>query len=210
LEKVKGMKVKLFESMGFSANCYALEIGDEIALIDVGQMTLDIMTYIAENIGRIKYVLLTHNHFDHIGGVAKALEMTDAKLAIHEADGKNLTDPTYNMTSRVGLSNPDFSVDLMLKDGDILPLGGETIRVIHTPGHTVGGVCYLVGDVIFSGDTLFAGTVGRTDFAGGDMAVLLESLQKLASLSGDFTVYPGHEEATTLAYEIKTNPYFRM
>jgi len=204
------MKVKLFESMGFSANCYALEIGDEIALIDVGQMTLDIMTYIAENIGRIKYVLLTHNHFDHIGGVAKALEMTDAKLAIHEADGKNLTDPTYNMTSRVGLSNPDFSVDLMLKDGDILPLGGETIRVIHTPGHTVGGVCYLVGDVIFSGDTLFAGTVGRTDFAGGDMAVLLESLQKLASLSGDFTVYPGHEEATTLAYEIKTNPYFRM
>ena len=204
------MKVKLFESYGFSANCYALEIGDEAALIDVGETTPEILEYIAEKGDSIRYVLLTHNHFDHIGGVDKVLKLTDAKLCIHSEDGKGLSDPTYNLTSRVGLSNPSLKVDLMLRDGDELILGGETIKVIHTPGHTVGGVCYVVGDVIFSGDTLFAGTVGRTDFVGGDMNALLCSLQKLAKLSGDYVVYPGHEEATTLAREINTNPYFRM
>lgn len=204
------MKVKLFSSYGFSANCYALEIGDEVALIDVGEITPEILEYVAEKGESLKYVLLTHNHFDHIGGVDKVLELTNAKLAIHAEDGKNLTNPSYNLTSRVGLSNPRLNVDIMLQDGDRLPLGGETICVIHTPGHTVGGVCYVVGDVIFSGDTLFAGTVGRTDFIGGNMDTLLHSLKKLSELTGDYVVYPGHEEATTLSREINTNPYFRM
>lgn len=204
------MKVKLFNSYGFSANCYALEIGEETALIDVGEITPELLEYIDEKGDWIKYVLLTHNHFDHIGGVEKVLELTKAKLAIHKADGENLSNPSYNLTYRVGLTNPVLTVDIMLQDGDELTLGGETIKVIHTPGHTVGGACYLVGDVIFSGDTLFAGTVGRTDFVGGDMMTLLASLQKLADLEGDYSVYPGHEEATTLSREIKTNPYFRM
>lgn len=204
------MKVKLFPSYGFSANCYALEIGNEAALIDVGEVTPEILEYVSEKGESLKYVLLTHNHFDHIGGVDKVLELSDAKLAIHAEDGKNLTNPSYNLTSRVGLSNPALRVDIMLQEGDELLLGGETIRVIHTPGHTLGGVCYVVGDVIFSGDTLFAGTVGRTDFVGGDMDTLLHSLKKLSELEGDYVVYPGHEEATTLSREINTNPYFRM
>lgn len=197
-------------NVGFSANCYALEIGEEAALIDVGSVTPEILDYIAEKGEKIKYVLLTHNHFDHICGVEKVLEQTSAKLAIHEYDGENLADPLYNLTDRVGLPNPDISADILLKDGDELLLGGSKIKVIHTPGHTLGGACFLVEDAIFSGDTLFCGTVGRTDFIGGDMSVLLNSLKKLSLLSGDYKVYPGHEESTTLKHEIKTNPYFRM
>ncbi len=131
------MKVKLFLNSGFSANCYALEIGEESALIDVGTVTPEILQYIAEKGDNIKYVLLTHNHFDHICGVEKVLEHTTAKLAIHEEDGKNLTNPLYNLTDRVGLPNPDISADILLGDGDELPLGDSQIKVIHTPGHTL-------------------------------------------------------------------------
>lgn len=204
------MNVKRFQNFGFSANCYALEIGDETALIDVGEVTPEILSYIEKKGSTIKYVLLTHNHFDHIGGVEKVLEHTSAKLAIHVEDGKNLTNPLYNLTNKVGLPNPNISADILLKDGDELPLGESKIKVVHTPGHTLGGVCYVVEDVIFSGDTLFCGTVGRTDFIGGDMGVLLSSLKKLSTLCGNYNIYPGHEESTTLEQEINTNPYFRM
>lgn len=204
------MNVKKFQSLGFSANCYALEIGEEVALIDVGEATSEILSYIAEKGDSIKYILLTHNHFDHICGVEKVSELTRAKLAIHEQDGKNLANPLYNLTDKVGLPNPNLSADILLKDGDELPLGDSKIKVIHTPGHTLGGACFVVDDVLFSGDTLFCSTVGRTDFIGGDMRVLLCSLKKLSALGGNYKVYPGHEQSTTLEQEIKTNPYFRM
>ncbi len=204
------MNVKLFAPRGFSANCYALEINNETALIDVGDASEEVLEYVNSNRDKIKYILLTHNHFDHICGVENVLKLTDAKLAMQVLDAENLSNPTYTLTNQVGLPNPKISADLMLSDGDALTLGGETVTLIHTPGHTLGGACYKVCDVIFSGDTLFCGTVGRTDFPGGDYATLLNSLKKLASLQGDYKIYPGHEMATTLRAEIENNPYFRM
>lgn len=204
------MKVTKFLSLGFSANCYALEIGDEAALVDVGAVTPEILSYVAEKGDKIKYILLTHNHFDHIYGVPEVLQSCSAKLVIHEQDGINLTNPLYNLTRKVGLPEFTTEADILLKNGDELPLGDKTIKVIHTPGHTQGGACYVIDDVIFSGDTLFRGTIGRTDFLDGDFSLLLNSLKKLSTLKGDYKVYPGHEEATTLSDEINNNPYFRM
>ncbi len=204
------MNVKQFATVGFSANCYAIEVNGEIALVDVGATTPEILDYVADNWDKIKYILLTHNHFDHICGVEEVLKMTSAKLAIHEEDGKNLTNPLYNLTARVGLPNPEITPDIMLKDGGLLPLGDKQIKAIHTAGHTLGGACYVIDDVIFSGDTLFCGTIGRTDFVGGDLNELLNSLKKLSTLEGDYKVYAGHDMPTTLRHEINYNPYFRM
>ncbi len=204
------MNIKTFSPHGLSANCYALEIENEIALIDVGFATSEILEYVKGNKEKIKYILLTHNHYDHICGVEEVLRHTEAQLALHKADAENLTDVNYNLTLLAGVPNPQISADIKLSHGDSLPLGGKEIKVIHTPGHTLGGVCYVVDDIIFSGDTLFCGTVGRTDFLGGDFGTLCTSLKRLAELSGDYRIYAGHDVPTTLKRELETNPYFRM
>lgn len=164
--------------------------------------------------GRIhlRYLLLTHGHFDHILGAEIIRDKTGAKVGIHQSDAPCLKDPWASLAEPMGLKkegHPSMEPDLLLADGDLLPLGDAQIQVIHTPGHTRGGVCYRCGDFLFTGDTLFAGSFGRTDFPGGNMEELAASCRRLASLAGDLRVLPGHGEETTLDAERSDNPILR-
>lgn len=156
-----------------------------------------------------KYILLTHGHFDHVLGVSKLKDSTDAAIYIHEADAAALYDTKVSLGAMVGASHEPCTADFIVNDGDILKLGSITLRVIATPGHTKGGVCYLFEEerTIFSGDTLFRLSVGRDDLPGGDGDELLNSIvYKLYSLNGDYRVLPGHLRETTLDFERKHNP----
>lgn len=154
-------------------------------------------------------ILLTHGHFDHIMGVAKLREATGARVYINELDAKAVSDSRASLAHMVGLRVDPSTVDVFVEDGMVFTEAGIEFRAIHTPGHTKGGVCYVVESerVIFSGDTLFCLSYGRTDLAGGDADELYYSLMfKLFTLEGDYRVLPGHEGETTLDFERLHNP----
>lgn len=200
-------------AVGFlGTNCYILqeEISGEIAVIDPGQDAPEIDQAIADFGGNLKYILLTHGHFDHILGVPVLQQKyPQAQVAIHMADTAFLSDPQKSMPLHYGRGQAPIPLDIQLNDGDVLSLGDTMIRVLHTPGHTGGSVCYLLPakNWMFSGDTLFYDTIGNCNFPGGDMSQMEESLQRLADLTQDYHVYPGHEKATTLSREKRDNPY---
>ncbi|MBQ7595878.1 MAG: MBL fold metallo-hydrolase [Clostridia bacterium] len=158
----------------------------------------------------IKYILLTHGHYDHILGTAQAKKHTGAEVVIGCKDAECL----YNETlSRAGLHFPGtqetLKADITVKDGDELRVGSIRIKVLETPGHTRGSVCFILPEqrVIFSGDTLFYQSIGRTDFPGSSYSDMENSLFKLRTLDGDYKVYPGHGMPTTLDFERKYNPF---
>ena len=153
---------------------------------------------------RVAAVLLTHGHFDHIGGCAAAKRRGIPVGCAAAEESLIAAQPAF--AAQLGLRVPPFAPDFTFSGGDSLAYGGLTFRVLATPGHTPGGVCFACGGALFTGDTLFAGSVGRTDLPGGSAAELRESLRMLFALEGDYTVYPGHDTATTLAYERKYNP----
>ena len=160
-----------------------------------------------ENTKNIKYILLTHAHFDHVMGTKALKGETGANVAIYTGEAEAMNDPMLNMSGFFGMDSiPGFAADVLLHDGGTLECGELKIKVIHTPGHSRGGVCYIVEDVIFSGDTLFLEGVGRTDGPGGNFSSLRQSIGKLFGMDGDYTVYPGHGEPTTLEHERKYNP----
>lgn len=150
-------------------------------------------------------VLLTHGHFDHCNAAAQ-FRSAGCRVYIHETEEQMLrTD--MNMAYSVGLRFNAFVPDVLVRDGDTITECGLTFGVMHTPGHTAGSVCYFSEDIIFSGDTLFYMSVGRCDMPTGSGRQLAESLRRLFATEGDYTVYPGHGEATTLAFERENNPY---
>lgn len=160
----------------------------------------------------VKYILLTHGHFDHIMGAKAVKELTGAAVVIHKDDENCLSDEN---ASAFALQYPDsvqpkITADILTADGDKIVLGNSEIKVMHTPGHTKGGCCYIFEEdrIIFSGDTLFRLSAGRTDL-GGNAREILRSLSDLAELPGDYRVYPGHESETTLEYERQNNRYMR-
>ena len=148
---------------------------------------------------QVEAILLTHAHFDHLGAVRGIVADTDCQVFVDE---KELTLPP-TMTD-----GPIFYTDLYPAEG-VISVADLDIKVIRTPGHTPGSVCLLIADAMFSGDTLFAGSMGRCDFPGSSIFDMRKSLKKLYNLAGDYRVFPGHAEATTLEYERKTNPYLR-
>lgn len=165
---------------------------------------------------KVEYILLTHGHFDHVSGVKAVKEKTGAKTVIHGEDADCLTDESKSlfllMNPNSHSRQPLTSADILVKDGSSLTLGNTTVKVLHTSGHTKGGVCYVFEKerVLFSGDTLFKLSAGRTDFPGGNAREELMSLSKIASLDGDYSVYCGHGEDTTLDFERKNNRYVRI
>ncbi len=205
-------KVTLINFPGFTANCYLVtdKKTNESFLVDPGAYGTRQSEYIkSQGIESLKYILLTHGHYDHIMGVKRFKEDFGAEVVIHENDEDCLRSPIKSLAITHGLKFPKAEADVVVLGGDSLTFGEDKIEVIHTPGHTKGCVCYKLGDMLFTGDTLFKGTVGRTDFPGSSYVEMLESLTKLKELSGDYKVFPGHEGATTLENERRNNPYMR-
>jgi glyoxylase-like metal-dependent hydrolase (beta-lactamase superfamily II) len=198
-------------TFGHWSNSYLIFSGKEAAIVDPSSAPSHVTDALEEYGCELKYILLTHGHYDHTKYVARVKDATGAKVCVHTLDGEMLGDSDkncYRLFNDGEQIAPD--ADVLLSDGDVLPLGGESIKVLHTPGHTKGSVCYIVGDAIFTGDTLFRGSVGRTDFYGGDERELIRSLRRIAALEGEYTLYPGHEGATTLNIERKFNRFLRF
>jgi hydroxyacylglutathione hydrolase len=155
-------------------------------------------------------ILLTHGHGDHIGGVEALRKRSGAPVWIHPADAAMLTDAFLNLSALFDAGYITLPADQLLSESSRIDLGNSRIQVLHTPGHTPGSVCFLIEDLLFSGDTLFRNSVGRSDFSGSSGDQLIQSIkQKLMSLPDDIQVYPGHGMATTIDHERKHNPFLK-
>lgn len=201
------------KSLGqMGTNCYVLwdEKSLEAAVIDPGFEDQRIVDVITQNNLTVKYILLTHGHFDHLGGVNQIRKLTGAKVLIHANDADCLTDPKRNLSILAGMSMALKPADGYLSEKENINVGDINIRVMHTPGHSKGGVCLLAENTLISGDTLFNTSIGRTDFADGDLTELLNAIEfKLFLLDDAIRVLPGHGDDTTIGYEKKNNPFLK-
>lgn len=199
------MELKCVSFGGIGANCYLVSTDDLHIVVDPFDINERVRAFL--NTDKPKYVFLTHCHFDHILGAKKIREEFGAKIAIGKYDASGLSDPYLSLSQAAGFSQEPCCADFVFNGGDVFQIGDTKIQVLHTPGHTAGSVCYILNNYIFTGDTLFEGTVGRTDFPTGDFAELKSSLEKLKNLSGDYKIFSGHGLATTLSREKLMNPY---
>ena len=197
------MKVYKINPVGFASNSYLLtEDGENAVCIDPAQPR--ILDEAKKRGLTVTHVLLTHGHFDHIGGIA-ALQEEGAKVGCLYGEERLAIAENLSDSLGEGLEIQPFFIDFTVKDGEELELAGMKIKVIATAGHTAGGACYLCGSYLFTGDTLFQGSVGRCDLPTGNASALTASVKKLYALEGDYTVYAGHGEDTTLDIERKCN-----
>ena len=195
------LKIHVLPLGDYQTNCYIVheENSTDCLIIDPGYEPEIISSYLEEKGLTPEAILLTHCHFDHVGAVKDLAAQYDCKVFL---DKKELAMPPM-------LTNGPLYYTDGYGDGDTLTLAGIPIQVLETPGHTPGSVCLLIDDAMFSGDTLFAGSCGRTDLPGGSGAAMRASMRRLAGLSTDYRVYPGHDMDTTLAEEKRYNPYLQ-
>ena len=205
------MIIETIEDRFMGENTYLL--GDEstgkCAIIDPGATLSDILSRVKKRNLTVEYIILTHGHADHIGTVKKLKEETNAKIVAHENERELLIDRKKNLSVRFPCGPQEFEADVYVKDKDKLAIGDLKITFMHTPGHTPGGMCIKVGNHMFTGDTLFAGSIGRTDFYGGDFKQMNKSLSKLANQDENIIIYPGHGPTSTIGNEKRMNPYMR-
>ncbi|MCI9555514.1 MAG: MBL fold metallo-hydrolase [Lawsonibacter sp.] len=199
------MKIISMQVGPIMTNCYILidEESKKTAVIDPGEDADRILAALREEDSQVEYILLTHGHYDHTTAVPELhAALPQARIYIHQADANGAGSKLFPLASQVE--------DLLLYDeGDTLALGGLTIQVLHTPGHSPGSVTLQVEDVLFSGDTLFAGSCGRTDLPGGSYDQMMASLKRLGELEGEFRVLPGHNAPSTLDREREYNSFVR-
>ena len=202
------MEVKTIHVGNLGTNCYIAYSGKNAVVIDPGDNAEKILAEI-ERLGvEVSYIFLTHAHFDHVLAVNKLKDAVNAKLAVGKEEHERLSSAYLSGLSLMGIGEFDpITADVYLTDGDTLDAGDMHFEFLHTPGHTEGSFCIFCDGVMFSGDTLFAGTCGRCDLPGGDISEMFSSLKKLYLLPGDFKVYPGHEGSTLLSEERIFNPY---
>ena len=197
------MKVSVMQVGPIGTNCYFLQDEESglMAIIDPGDDWERILHQVKKAEGEVKYILLTHGHYDHTTAVPDLVKaLPGVQVYIHQADANGAGSQLFPLAAQVkDLNNYD--------EGDTLSLGSLTIEVLHTPGHSKGSVTLKVGDVLFTGDTLFCGSCGRTDLRGGSYEEIMASLKRLGQLEGDYHVCPGHDRTSTLERERKYNPF---
>ena len=197
------MKVSVMQVGPIGTNCYFLQDEESglMAIIDPGDDWERILHQVKKAEGEVKYILLTHGHYDHTTAVPDLVKaLPGVQVYIHQADANGAGSQLFPLAAQVkDLNNYD--------EGDTLSLGSLTIEVLHTPGHSKGSVTLKVGDVLFTGDTLFCGSCGRTDLRGGSYEEIMASLKRLGQLEGDYHVCPGHDRTSTLERERKHNPF---
>lgn len=205
------IKVESYVVSDFGTNCYFVINTEtkEMLIVDPGDNASMLASKIEDEQLKPVAILLTHGHLDHASAAEELAKKFDVKIYAHEAEKETLEDSHMNLTAAFGTAKV-FHADVFLKDEEILELIGCKIKVLFTPGHTPGGCCYYFNDqrILFSGDTLFCESVGRTDFPGGSSSALIRSIrEKLLNLSDDIKVYPGHMAQTSIGTEKMYNPF---
>ena len=203
------MKAVCLPGAGMSCNCYLARTENGGGwIVDPGDDPERILSAVKGNDFAPQAVLLTHAHFDHIGAARAVCSALAIPLWVGAGDAAFLTDADSNLSRRyssVEINN--LRADRLLREGDVLSQGTESLRVLETPGHTPGSLCFLGDGILFSGDTLFYESIGTMDFPGGDWNSMRSSIVKLQALPGDYVIYPGHGETTTMEHERNHNPY---
>lgn len=198
------MQIKRIPAGVYAANCYILMDEDtkEAVVIDPGDDAYNLAKAIKDMNAKVKYILLTHGHADHTGAAVQLKNEFNSPIYINEQDYKLISNGEFMYGDIEG------EVDKYINEGDVFILGNSQIRCILTPGHTPGGVCFLVDDMIFTGDTLFEGSIGRTDLAGGNFETIIKSIkEKLMKLPENITVFPGHGSESSIGKEKNHNPF---
>ena len=206
------MKVVRIPAGIYAANCYLVysENNNEGIVIDPGGDVEDIIAQIKSLGLNIKYIVLTHGHGDHIAGINELKDYIDVPVAIHKDDEYLLKNGNDNLSSMMAMGTIELSADILLDEGDEVSFGDLSAKVIHTPGHTPGGISIKIEDGLFTGDTLFAGSIGRTDFPGSSFEKIISSIKdKLLIYPDDTILYPGHGPSSTIKREKASNPFIR-
>ena len=209
--EIEQMKVGFMDVFCYIVSCAKTK---EALLIDPAGDEERVVDRIKEKALNLKYIVNTHGHPDHTCGNAKIISLTDAKIIMHEADDEMFSSPQAQAHARQYGFTPTPPADIRVKDGDTIEVGDVSLEVIHTPGHSPGGICLLGDGNLFTGDTLFVGGIGRTDLPGASMGQFMTSIkERLLLLPGDTTVWPGHDygfkPSSTIEEEKKTNPWLR-
>lgn len=203
------MEIKKIVLGDIAVNCYLISTDKAAVVIDPGFRSAEVLDFLKNSAEKERLILLTHSHFDHIGFADELAAVTNTKIAIGEKDAPALQDNYLNLSGPFGEPISPFDADILLTDNEEINVGDITFKVIYTPGHTVGSVCYLCGDILFSGDTLFERSIGRTDFPGGSFSVISSSIKKIYTLPDDTVLLPGHGGQTTVLNEKRYNPFVR-
>jgi len=210
------MNIKMLTVGRVWTNCYIVGCSEtqEALIIDPGfdrESEADrVLKVVDRHRLRVKYIVNTHGHPDHTAGNGVLKEATGAPILIHELDAPKLTDASKSLPGLFGLRVTSPPVDRMLKEGDIVQAGKVKLTVLHTPGHSKGSISLLGESVVFTGDTLFAGSIGRYDFPDASFREIMGSLKRLAMLPDHVRVYPGHGPTSTMGREKRSNPFLQM
>lgn len=205
------MDIVTFTDYSFGSNTYLVVNEEEgkAVLVDAGVSASQVLKYLEEHDLKLEAVLLTHGHPDHLMGLKEIVDATGAPAYMHPADAQMVKSIPPLFLRMLGLENLELPEEFLpLEDGQELELGGMRFKVLHTPGHSEGSVCFLTDGVLFDGDLVFRGSIGRTDFPGGSMQTLLRSVkEKVFTLPGDTRIFPGHLDSTVVGWEKRTNPF---